>query len=291
VSAPQRRRRWLIGIAVGVVTLLPRGVAQAGSAAAQGSRPAALSGYGQHQRSVAQLPAIHIVKRGESLSVIAHRYRVTVPALVTANHLRGAATPIRAGQRLIVPAPAAVAASRGAPEPLPNVAHGMPSLERAVRFEWPVEGVVTSPFGPRRSGWHRGIDIQAEMGTPVRASAAGIVVASGYEDRYGFVVKIEHSPGIMTIYAHTLQNLVEAGEEVQAGQVIGQVGRSGLASNYHLHFEIRHAGAAYDPVLLLPLSLPFAPPGVAGAVVDRTGAVAASEDHSGASDETHDDGR
>jgi Peptidase family M23 len=58
------------------------------------------------------------------------------------------------------------------------------------------------------------------------------------------------------VYAHNLTNFVEVGDTVAAGQVIGQVGRSGRASNYHLHFEIRHDGVCYNPLYLLPASAP-----------------------------------
>jgi Peptidase family M23 len=158
--------------------------------------------------------------------------------------------------------------------PAITLAHGPRLLEGAPPFEWPVEGLVSSQFGRRGKGWHRGIDIQAEAGTPVRA-AAGTVVASGYEPRYGLVIKIEHSPDILTVYAHTLQNLVDIGEYVQAGQVIGHVGRSGRASDYHLHFEIRHAGVTYDPILLLSPSLP---PVLVGEVTDDAHNGLADED-------------
>jgi murein DD-endopeptidase MepM/ murein hydrolase activator NlpD len=69
-------------------------------------------------------------------------------------------------------------------------------------------------------GRHRGIDIKADLGTPVAASAAGTVVMSAYETRYGRVVKIEHLNGFMTVYAHNDENLVHAGERVTLGQFI-----------------------------------------------------------------------
>ena len=91
---------------------------------------------------------------------------------------------------------------------------------------------------------------------------------SGSERFYGRMIKLEHPGGFTSTYAHNLENLVEVGDEVEAGAVIGTVGRSGHASASHLHFEIRREGMAYNPVHLLEeretsilASAPGAPPG------------------------------
>jgi murein DD-endopeptidase MepM/ murein hydrolase activator NlpD len=120
-------------------------------------------------------------------------------------------------------------------------------------FLWPADGTVTSPFGRRRSGWHRGIDIRADRGEPVTAAAEGVVVVSGIEPRYGRVVKIEHEYNFVTVYAHNDHNLVEVGDWVVPGQRIGSVGRTGRATNFHVHFEIRRDGRVYNPLYMLPL--------------------------------------
>jgi murein DD-endopeptidase MepM/ murein hydrolase activator NlpD len=215
--------------------------------------------------------AIHIVKAGESLNLIARRYRVGASTLLAANRLPSPRAPIRIGEHLIIPAsrraafsprgtagagPAGtVAVTRPSRAPA-TLAFSAPAIDGAPPLEWPIEGTVSSPFGRRGRGWHRGIDIPAHMGTPFRAAAAGTVIASGYEDRYGRVIKIDHGLGLVTVYAHNLRNLVEVGDAIAAGQVIGQIGRSGRASNYHLHFEIRHDGISYNPLSLLPASAP-----------------------------------
>ena len=126
-------------------------------------------------------------------------------------------------------------------------------VETSPLFAWPVEGLVTSTFGRRRAGWHRGIDIKADRGAAVFAAAAGVVVASDQEPRYGRVVKIEHDGGFLTVYAHNEENLVEAGMRVAAGDPIATIGRTGRATAYHLHFEIRRDGSVYNPLYLLPL--------------------------------------
>lgn len=111
---------------------------------------------------------------------------------------------------------------------------------------------MSSPFGPRGQELHGGIDIPAAPGTPVRAAAPGMVVASGWENGYGRVVKVWHHHGFMTVYAHNEENLVAVGDWIERGDVIATVGRTGRASTPHLHFEIRLDGEKYDPRYWLP---------------------------------------
>jgi murein DD-endopeptidase MepM/ murein hydrolase activator NlpD len=205
--------------------------------------------------------AVHLVKAGDTLGAIAGRYGVSVGSLVAANGLAGPGARLRIGQRLVIP-PETIARVRGALPRLgrrrlasprtmilavPDFAELLPS------FMWPVDGPVSSTFGRRRMGWHRGIDIIADLGTPVLAAAPGAVVSSAYETRYGRVVKIQHANGFMTVYAHNDENVVELGDRVGLGQIIATVGRTGRATSHHVHFEIRHAGFAYNPLYLLPL--------------------------------------
>ncbi|MBI2524880.1 MAG: peptidoglycan DD-metalloendopeptidase family protein [Candidatus Rokubacteria bacterium] len=215
----------------------------------------------------------HVVQAGDSVNRIAARYRVTRQALIVRNRLARPGS-LRIGQRLDIPgcqrAPAATPTVSEPRAPLPRsdgtllVSAGprrvptrfflaVPEFNgRSIDFTWPVLGPVLSGFGQRRSGWHAGIDIRAEVGTPVLAAAPGIVYFSGWQRSYGRIVRIEHDNDFTSVYAHNLQNFVEAGDRVDAGTVIGTVGRSGRATAYHLHFEIRHEGLVYNPLYLLP---------------------------------------
>ena len=131
---------------------------------------------------------------------------------------------------------------------------GVPDfVDRAPAFGWQVEGTVTSAYGRRRSGWHAGIDIRAVAGTPVLAAAPGVVATSGEEHGYGKVIRIRHADGFTTVYAHNARNLVTVGAAVRAGVRIATVGRTGIATADHLHFEIHRHGRAYNPLYLLPL--------------------------------------
>lgn len=214
---------------------------------------------------------VHVVERGDSLARLAVLYRTTRRAIIAANRLTAPGR-LQVGQRLQVsecpgaPArrdnePGVASVSAAATELLARVGPrrvltrlflAVPDFDReAAAFQWPIKGAVASAFGRRHRGWHAGIDIQADMGTPFRAAAGGTVIVSGWERYYGRVIKIQHSDGFTTIYAHNLENLVDVGDEVQAGTVIGTVGQTGHASGNHLHFEIRQEEVAYNPLHLL----------------------------------------
>lgn len=135
------------------------------------------------------------------------------------------------------------------------------ALERLVRvrelenlFVWPVHGRITSYFGRRNLGlgtssFHRGIDVAAPHGTPIFASRRGTVSFAGWSNQgYGYLVKIRHLGGAETWYAHQSQILVEPGQHVAQGELIGRLGSSGLSTGPHLHFELHKKGAALDPL-------------------------------------------
>jgi murein DD-endopeptidase MepM/ murein hydrolase activator NlpD len=98
---------------------------------------------------------------------------------------------------------------------------------------------------------HEGLDFAAPRGTPIYASAAGIVVAAKYVNGYGKLVEIEHGNSILTRYAHSARLYVKQGDLVERGQLIAEVGSSGRSTGSHLHFEVRMAGQPLDPRLFL----------------------------------------
>lgn len=112
---------------------------------------------------------------------------------------------------------------------------------------------LTSPFGNRESPtagastYHQGVDLAAPQGTPVYASRAGRVTVAGYGSAAGYYVSINHLDGYSTMYMHLNNYVVSSGQTVSAGQLIGYVGRSGVATGYHLHFGIAYNGAYVNP--------------------------------------------
>lgn len=114
-------------------------------------------------------------------------------------------------------------------------------------LSWPVQGVVTSNFGPRWGRQHNGIDIGANTGTTVTAAGPGTVVATGFSGGFGQRVLIQHSGGMVTLYGHLSVINVTNGQTVSTGSSIGAVGCTGTCTGPHLHFETRVGGTAYDP--------------------------------------------
>lgn len=111
----------------------------------------------------------------------------------------------------------------------------------------PVKGAVYSPFGPRGGRMHQGIDIPGPSGTPIRAAAAGRVIAAGSAGAYGNQVVIQHPGGLQTSYAHLSSIAVSSGP-VEQGRIIGGMGTTGRSTGVHLHFEVRVGGRAVDPL-------------------------------------------
>ncbi|RZN26364.1 M23 family metallopeptidase [Bradyrhizobium sp. Leo121] len=124
-----------------------------------------------------------------------------------------------------------------------------------VPYRKPVIGEVefTSGFGVRtdpflgRPAMHTGLDFRAAMGDPVRATANGKVVSSGWAGGYGRMVEVDHGNGLSTRYGHLSEINVKVGETVKIGQVIGAVGSTGRSTGPHLHYETRIDGDAVDP--------------------------------------------
>ena len=113
------------------------------------------------------------------------------------------------------------------------------------RFVRPVSGgYVTSRFG---QGGHRGIDLVVPYGSPIYAADGGTVVRAGYDGSYGNYVKIQHKNGLTTLYAHMSSILVNTGDSVSQGQVIGKVGSTGNSTGPHLHFEVAKNGSLVNP--------------------------------------------
>ena len=275
----RRPRAW--GLLVPVLLAVPAAVSHAqdppkppaisATGAASGRNTGQPQTTGLHKPGAKPVTCTHTVRRGEALSRIAVRYHVSQQSLIDANRLADPAA-LRTGQRLVVPGcrvtpPGGGESDVRIAEPLPEgtvvkrvgprriltaLVLSEPDLQdERIPLVWPVEGPVISTFGQRSRGWHAGIDITADLGSEVYAAAPGTVIYAGWIRAYGQVVKIEHKNGFTTLYAHNLNNMVEVGDQVEAGQLIATVGRSGHTSGPHVHFEVRRDGKAYNPLHLL----------------------------------------
>ncbi|HET6412875.1 MAG TPA: M23 family metallopeptidase [Anaeromyxobacter sp.] len=143
----------------------------------------------------------------------------------------------------------------------------------AAPLRWPVEKAgISSPFGVRidpidgSRRMHLGLDLVAEQGAVVEASARGWVVRAGPAGGYGLMVEVRHPGDLTTRYGHLSEILCAPGDAVEAGQPLGLVGQTGRATGPHLHFEVWKGGLASDPLELLSTDrvagIPT-PPGVA----------------------------
>ena len=126
---------------------------------------------------------------------------------------------------------------------------------RSIPSFWPVRGYITKGYnmaaGPGDPDYHPGIDLGVERGTPVRAAASGYVTEAGWDDIYGYFVRIDHGYGIKTLYGHNDRLVVMRGERVGRGQTIAYSGNTGRSSAPHLHFEVIQDNVNADPLKYL----------------------------------------
>ena len=196
---------------------------------------------------------IHSVRLGETLTEIADHYDARVVDIINfpANNIPNAnAVPenttilVPGGRITLKPAPSL------RPDPPALVGGGTTALPPSSGWLWPVNGLITSRFGPSHP---LGIDINGSF-VPVAAAQGGVVVFAG-GDRccsYGLYIEIQHAGGYSTRYAHLSQFNVSLGQVVSQGQNIGVTGNSGNSTGPHLHFEMRRNGQIVNPMSFLP---------------------------------------
>ena len=131
------------------------------------------------------------------------------------------------------------------------------ALAAATPALWPARGWLTSTMGARQDpvtggeDFHAGLDIAAEKGQPVYATAEGTVKERGYHNSYGNLIVLDHGFGLETRYGHLSQFDVNQGDKVKRGDVIGRVGSTGRATGSHLHYEVLANGKLLNPLRLL----------------------------------------
>jgi len=131
------------------------------------------------------------------------------------------------------------------------------ALAAATPSIWPVAGWLTSSYGTRtdpfndEKSFHPGLDISADYGAPVLATADASVVSAGYNGAYGNMVVLDHGFGITTKYGHLSRIAVMERQSIKRGDVIGYVGSTGRSTGSHLHYEIWMNGRLTNPMTLL----------------------------------------
>lgn len=184
----------------------------------------------------------YTVKKGDSLSAIARKHNKSLADLLKLNDMKKNEV-IQPNQVLFV-----------------EKMQITENFRYRNLFVQPVDGRLSSGFGRRRNPFvagvyhfHKGIDLAAVIGTPFRAARDGLVVFSGRMQGYGNVIFIRHKDGYITVYGHNKLNLVKNGDIVRQGQTIGEVGRTGIATGPHLHFEVRKMDEIINPFIALKM--------------------------------------
>jgi murein DD-endopeptidase MepM/ murein hydrolase activator NlpD len=185
---------------------------------------------------------LHTVKNGETIGSIAGKYNADVKTIQTINELFS--ENIIAGKDLFIP---------GAKLDWVSLQEINGDL-----FIWPVYGAITSPYGYRRAPFnssrnqfHTGIDIRGSMGTPVKAAMSGRVSQTGTDNVLGNYVIISHHSGYRTLYGHLSVIRARTGAYVSQGELIGNVGSTGLSTGPHLHFTVYKDGVLVNPRTLM----------------------------------------
>ncbi len=190
-------------------------------------------------------PKYHTVKKGENLYRIALKYNLSIYELKQYNNL--SSNKIFVGQKLLLEP------QKGSLEKYTKTRPKIPS-EYLKRYGliWPCNGKITSPFGMRDGKPHKGLDISAPVGTPIKSVLDGEVAYTGWQRGYGNVIIMKHDHSLMTVYAHNDENFVEKGDKVKKGEKIATIGLTGNTTGPHVHFEVRLDGRAMDPEKFLP---------------------------------------
>jgi len=184
----------------------------------------------------------YTVKKGDTLYGIAKKYSINLDELKKINNLNN--NNISIGQKLKI---SKFSSFRYNKFPDDNNI----SIPKNNEIVLPIKGKIISKFGLRNGRPHKGIDISAPLGSPIKAVLDGKVVFAGIQRGYGNVIVLEHKNSVMTVYAHNESNLVRLGDKVTKGQPIATLGQSGNAFGPHLHFEYRIKGKAIDPLTVL----------------------------------------
>ena len=201
--------------------------------------------------NILPLPGVlHTVVNGDTLDSVAKKYKGDSQAIIDLewNNLKPPYMLV-AGQKIIVP--------DGEKPYIPRVVYlpdGRQILVGAPkglgRFVWPTQGYISQRFG--ENGGHRGLDIAANMGTPIYAADAGAVTYVGPLGGSGLVVIIDHGNGLQTLYGHLSVYYPSAGQAIKRGQAIGKMGSTGNSTGPHLHLEITLWGGLVNPLAYLP---------------------------------------
>jgi len=192
----------------------------------------------------------HTVSRGETLWRIAKTYGIDLQLVAEINDIEDPAA-IQAGEKIFILGATetkrvAVAEAAPPPAPTPTI-----TTEKSA-FVWPVNGKVVSTYGVRDGLRYEGIEIFAIEGTTVRAAQSGKVLYDGSLKGYGNIIILKHKDDFKTVYAYNRVNLVTEGRDVNQGEAIATVGKTGQSPKPGLHFQVWKGDSSRNPLFFLP---------------------------------------
>ena len=186
------------------------------------------------------------IASGDTLWSVSREYGVSLSELRAYNEISDERC-LYPGMTVYVPLPEEQAAVSGEMEAEYPAVTALAS--RGASFNWPVDGVISSRYGPRDGEFHYGLDIAADSGTPIAAALNGVVIEADWKnDAYGYAVMLQHNNGLQTLYGHASKLLVQPGDRIRLGETVALVGSTGNSTGPHVHFEIRVGGACVDPL-------------------------------------------
>jgi murein DD-endopeptidase MepM/ murein hydrolase activator NlpD len=206
-----------------------------------GIKNARLLQIGQVLRIPNQDGILYTVRLGDTLASVAARYESEVVSIKTANELFSEEVNLKTS--LFIPG------AQLSEEDIQEINGDL--------FMWPIRGYITSLYGYRPSPFtgdrqfHTGLDIGAPQGTSIKAAMAGRVSSIGYDGTSGNYVVITHHSGYRSLYAHMSLVRAKTGTYVRAGDIIGDVGSTGLSTGPHLHFTVYKNGVTVNPRALI----------------------------------------
>jgi len=191
---------------------------------------------------------LHKVKKNDTIEKIAKYYNAESEKIIEFNALADAKD-LAVDEFLIVPDGKVPPPPPPAPQPrsrlaLPYIIKKTPATSKSGRMVWPASGRITQYFGWR----HTGLDVAAPTGTPIYAAESGIIKYTGWGRGYGNEIVISHGNGVETRYAHLSKFLIEQGNTVTKGEIIGLVGSTGWSTGPHVHFEVMINGSRVNPL-------------------------------------------
>ncbi len=203
---------------------------------------------------------VYRVRTRDTLASIAAQHRVSAVAIAKAS---GPGFPdfLTNGQLVVIPGnpeslqperePSVLDGLGALVQPPTQIALSVPKIRGLSKegYLWPARGYVGSPYGPRGSRMHMGIDIVGPAGTPVLAARSGLITFAGWmSGGFGNAIDIRHADGTISRYSHLSRVLARSGQTVETGQAVGATGCTGRCTGPHLHFELHIGGRAVNPL-------------------------------------------